>query len=1043
MNPYKFNYFFYSSKDLFFLILIINTIQKFQFKFIINKKFFELNYTFSEENNYNYRNKVFSSNNNIMLNLKINKNFEKILFTNKKEDLLNKFIIKRRLQKIIDQKENEKGPGGLIEPGKEKEKEKEEEKKLPGEEIGPGKEGKIEDPKKDIEEKDESKSGEEGNSGIESNMNEESYIDDGNDDLENENKSKETYSNFVSNEQNTQSEDKNLIKTDIIKQENIDTFKTNKITEDINNFNGDNQKTDGESIKIDNNHNENNKKTEFILNSNEDKIESSKNIIVNEISNSFNNKEIHKTDIEIQNSNNKTFNNNEETDYINKTKNTEEINKDSDFNNENEISYKINNSDKIDKNSEALGNNCTIDEIINNECNKTIDNKQINQLYDNLQKDLVENGYKEQKEIYTENTVFQISTLEEQKNNENKDISLIDLGDCEDKLKTINDIPEYEELIILKVDIKYNISIYVQYEVYDPIRLVKLDLNICKDSQISINLPVKLDNNIQTLYDSLDESGYNLFDLNDSFYNDVCSIYTTGNGTDISLNDRKKDIYHQTTNLSFCQKGCTFQSYNSSNNKVKCNCQVEIVDIQNIFNNITFTKNVMIDNFVVTIKNSNFKVLKCYKLLIDINNLKYNIGCIIMTIIFILLLIVLIIHYLNEKKNINYFIQLVLMNLNKSNKNNKNIKKNYLKKTQINCNIKIKDKKKKEKNLKQKNNNKKENKLNKKKEYKQKNKKYRNIKNKSLKINNSPPKKKSIINDINSSSSKTALKMSKNNILDSNKNIKKNFISKNEIKIYSPFSNSQSKSEKISYLKNKDYPNINKYKNHFLNDQELNNLEYKKALLQDKRTYFQYYWSLLKRKQLILFSFFPNNDYNLRTIKISLFLISFSLYFTMNGFFFTDETMHKLYEDKGTYNILYQLPKILYSALITSTLNTILRFLSLSEDSILSLKNEENYKKAYLKADKIKKCLKIRIIIFYILCFIFMLFFWLFISCFCAVYINTQMILIIDTILSFSLSMIYPFGLNLIPGMLRITSLRAPKKNKNFLYKISRFIAFL
>ena len=72
-----------------------------------------------------------------------------------------------------------------------------------------------------------------------------------------------------------------------------------------------------------------------------------------------------------------------------------------------------------------------------------------------------------------------------------------------------------------------------------------------------------------------------------------------------------------------------------------------------------------------------------------------------------------------------------------------------------------------------------------------------------------------------------------------------------------------------------------------------------------------------------------------------------------------------------------------------------------------------------------------------------MLFFWLFISCFCAVYINTQLILIYDTLFSFLASMIYPFGLNLIPGIFRIPSLRNPKRNKECLYKISTLLAFI
>ena len=67
-------------------------------------------------------------------------------------------------------------------------------------------------------------------------------------------------------------------------------------------------------------------------------------------------------------------------------------------------------------------------------------------------------------------------------------------------------------------------------------------------------------------------------------------------------------------------------------------------------------------------------------------------------------------------------------------------------------------------------------------------------------------------------------------------------------------------------------------------DHELNNLEYEIALIVDKRTYFQYYWSLLKKKQLILFTFLPINDYNLYTLKISLFLLSFSLYLQLMVF---------------------------------------------------------------------------------------------------------------------------------------------------------------
>ena len=70
-----------------------------------------------------------------------------------------------------------------------------------------------------------------------------------------------------------------------------------------------------------------------------------------------------------------------------------------------------------------------------------------------------------------------------------------------------------------------------------------------------------------------------------------------------------------------------------------------------------------------------------------------------------------------------------------------------------------------------------------------------------------------------------------------------------------------------------------------LNDEELNNLEYEIAKEVDKRTFFQYYYSLLKKRHLILFTFYLANDYNLILVKLSLFLLAFSLYFTINGFF--------------------------------------------------------------------------------------------------------------------------------------------------------------
>ena len=119
----------------------------------------------------------------------------------------------------------------------------------------------------------------------------------------------------------------------------------------------------------------------------------------------------------------------------------------------------------------------------------------------------------------------------------------------------------------------------------------------------------------------------------------------------------------------------------------------------------------------------------------------------------------------------------------------------------------------------------------------------------------------------------------------------------------------------------------------------------------------------------------------------------------------------------------------------------ILKLLSLSEKIFWPFKGEKNYNKILQYSKSIKKCLVNKFIIFFILSYLLLMFFWYFIACFCGVYVNTQIILIKDTLISFGLSMVYPFGLNLIPGFFRIPALRAKKKDKKFIYKISLIIA--
>ena len=200
----------------------------------------------------------------------------------------------------------------------------------------------------------------------------------------------------------------------------------------------------------------------------------------------------------------------------------------------------------------------------------------------------------------------------------------------------------------------------------------------------------------------------------------------------------------------------------------------------------------------------------------------------------------------------------------------------------------------------------------------------------------------------------------------------------------------------------------------------------------------QYYWSLIKRKELLVFTFFPSKDYNLFTLKFSLLILIFSLTLVVNGLFFTDSTMHKINENGSS--IFTRLPQILFTSIATSVMNILLKNLALSENNILDLKKRKQTK---ILAKSLKNKLILKFSIFFVISFLLMIFFWYFIGCFCVVYVNTQIILIKDTLASFAASMIYPFGLNLLPGIFRIPALRDKKKNKACLYKVSNLVALI
>ena len=91
-----------------------------------------------------------------------------------------------------------------------------------------------------------------------------------------------------------------------------------------------------------------------------------------------------------------------------------------------------------------------------------------------------------------------------------------------------------------------------------------------KDIPIFINSPILLNENKLKIYQNAKNQGYDIYNPNDTFYNDVCTPYDNENNIDVILNDRKNDYYE---NISLCESNCEYQEINVENKKVKCSCQ--------------------------------------------------------------------------------------------------------------------------------------------------------------------------------------------------------------------------------------------------------------------------------------------------------------------------------------------------------------------------------------------------------------------------------------------------------------------------------------
>ena len=530
---------------------------------------------------------------------------------------------------------------------------------------------------------------------------------------------------------------------------------------------------------------------------------------------------------------------------------------------------------------------------------------------------------------------------------------------------------------------KYNLSpkddiIIFKVEYYSPnykIPIIEYTL-INAFKAIKLNLEycrdIKIKYNIPKIIDDFDDYKYN--PLNE-YYQDECFPYSINN-IDIILYDRKKEFNEN--NMSLCERNCEFIGY--KDNRIECYCKVKTKF--NSFLNENSDKYNLIYRFDNSLSDFPFSlwVTKCFFTSFTKENIYSNIcGFIIMGILFINIVGIFLFRFIEYKSILKEIFEILELPKNNPNitEGSKNInqKKILIKRKSENVNNNIK----------------------------------KFFKNPSTKLNNS-----SFSNSENDSKSKINLFV--NNL----KSLRRKTVGLKSNAILSNVLNN----EKIK----KEYI--------IETDNEMNFLEYNDALSYDRRNFCQYYISLIRTHQLLAFTFNTKKDYNSFIIKICFFSFMSGLILILNILFIDDSILHHIYINKGKYDILLVLSKIIYVTIISYFFKIILIKAVSIENIFLIIKKRKNQINNTLVGN-----LGIKFVVFFGLIIIILLMFWIYVVCFFGVFPKIQMFVLIIYGISFGLFLILPFIVNIIPPIFRIYSLSS--STRKYAYKLSQLIQYV
>jgi hypothetical protein len=235
---------------------------------------------------------------------------------------------------------------------------------------------------------------------------------------------------------------------------------------------------------------------------------------------------------------------------------------------------------------------------------------------------------------------------------------------------------------------------------------------------------------------------------------------------------------------------------------------------------------------------------------------------------------------------------------------------------------------------------------------------------------------------------------------------------------------------------------IKKYFKEYLSTSP-DDMEFDDAIKKDKRSFCRYFLDIIEEKQSLAYTFISSDPINTRMIKFILFSLNITLYFVVNGLFYSENYISELYhtneKDETFFSFVPRtIDKIIYTTLVSIFIGYLTDFFFLNENKIKGIFKRDKENRTILKRNIalfIREIQK-RYLSFIIMTFVILLISLYYILCFNYVYPKTQVEWIKSSILIIIIMQILSLLKCLFEAVFRLLSFKCESDK---LYKIKVF----